>query len=267
MKFPKSLLLAAGILLAGSIAASARPAVVTTDLNVRSGPGTGYPVISSIPTGASVNVGRCTGSWCQVGGGWASARYLAFGGGGTRVVVQPEYYDGYYGGGGLGVGLAAGYAAGYWGSGGYWGRGYYGRPGYRAAYWRNGAGWGDGPRAERWRNAYNRNGAGWGDGPRADRWRNAYNRNGPGWGDGPRANRVRTAYNNRSGVSSGQRYQYRQNISNARSGMYRGSAGAPRYQYRGNVSNARVGMYRPSAGAGRAIYRPTGGMGGGRFRR
>ncbi|MFT0861186.1 SH3 domain-containing protein, partial [Ancylobacter sp. G4_0304] len=108
MRFPKSLLLAAGLLLAGSVAASARPAVVTTDLNVRSGPGTGYAVIGSLRAGQSVNVDSCTGSWCRVAGGFASARYLSFGGG-TRVVVQPApvYYDDYDDGWGWGPGAVA----------------------------------------------------------------------------------------------------------------------------------------------------------------
>lgn len=92
MRVPKSLILAVGLLVAGSVAASARPATVTTDLNVRSGPGTRYAVVGSLPAGARVDVGGCTGNWCRVGGGYANASYLAFGGG-TRVLVQPDYYD------------------------------------------------------------------------------------------------------------------------------------------------------------------------------
>ena len=172
MRFPKSLMLAAGILLAGTFAASARPAVVTTDLNIRSGPGTRYAVIGSLPAGARVNVGSCSSGWCRVGGGFASARYLS-GTARTRVVVQPDYYydDGPNVGLGvlaLGVGSGWGYGPGWgyygpgWGYGGYWG----GRPGWR------GPGWG-GPGRYGW----NRPGRpGWNAG-----WNGRPGRPGPGW--------------------------------------------------------------------------------------
>ncbi|MFC0246499.1 SH3 domain-containing protein [Falsochrobactrum ovis] len=71
----------AGMLVAG--AAQAADAIVTADLNVRTGPGTGYGVIGSIPNRSPIDVHSCTAGygWCQVsyGGlsGWASSRYLA----------------------------------------------------------------------------------------------------------------------------------------------------------------------------------------------
>lgn len=72
--------LAAGLLLGTAGAAAAAPAVVTGDLNLRSGPGTGYAVIDTMPAGATVNVLGCGGSWCRVvwGGtrGFASRSYL-----------------------------------------------------------------------------------------------------------------------------------------------------------------------------------------------
>lgn len=72
---------AAGLLVAtGAMAASA---LVTTDLNIRTGPSTGYPAIGVLPNGAVVDVVGCTRgySWCRVNyrgyDGWASSRYLA----------------------------------------------------------------------------------------------------------------------------------------------------------------------------------------------
>lgn len=65
-------------------AALAANAIVTTNLNVRAGPGTNYPVLGAIPNGAPIDVVGCTTgyNWCQVdyGGrlGWASANYIAF---------------------------------------------------------------------------------------------------------------------------------------------------------------------------------------------
>ncbi|MBN7774866.1 peptidase inhibitor family I36 protein [Nitratireductor aquimarinus] len=57
-------------------------AVVTTDLNMREGPGTRYRVVLTLPNGARVVTLRCTDryEWCEVGyagrTGWVSARYL-----------------------------------------------------------------------------------------------------------------------------------------------------------------------------------------------
>jgi uncharacterized protein YraI len=48
--------------------AFARPALVTTDLNLRRGPGTGYRVITAMPNGAIVDVHGCVRGyrWCRV---------------------------------------------------------------------------------------------------------------------------------------------------------------------------------------------------------
>jgi uncharacterized protein YraI len=92
----KSIMLAAGVLALSAGAAAA--ATVTNDLNLRSGPGTGYGVITSMPAGAYVDVLDCSGSWCRVDWqgtvGYASASYLAGGGGGGYAVVPPPpvYY-------------------------------------------------------------------------------------------------------------------------------------------------------------------------------
>lgn len=72
---------AVGMLGAG--AAVAAPALVTADLNIRSGPGTNYAPVGVLPSGAVVDVRGCTSgySWCRVNyqgyDGWASSRYLA----------------------------------------------------------------------------------------------------------------------------------------------------------------------------------------------
>jgi uncharacterized protein YraI len=89
---------AAGAFLAAATVgtAAAYPATVTTDLNLRAGPGVGYGVVATMPAGARVNVGNCLGNgWCRLrfGGvaGYASGSYLARGGGGAAVVVSPTY--------------------------------------------------------------------------------------------------------------------------------------------------------------------------------
>jgi uncharacterized protein YraI len=71
----KHLSLAIGLLLGTAGAAAAAPAVITGDLNLRSGPGTGYAVIDTMPAGATVNVLGCSGAWCRVA--WGGARGFA----------------------------------------------------------------------------------------------------------------------------------------------------------------------------------------------
>lgn len=71
------------VALLSATAAQAANAIVTTNLNLRTGPGTQYPVLGSIPNGSRVDVSGCTSGygWCQVDYngrfGWASSRYLA----------------------------------------------------------------------------------------------------------------------------------------------------------------------------------------------
>lgn len=74
--------LAVAALLLTTASASAG-AVVLTDLNVRAGPGTRFPVIGGLPRGASVQVLGCTPSWCNIGwsgSAFVSAAYLGFDG-------------------------------------------------------------------------------------------------------------------------------------------------------------------------------------------
>ena len=63
-------------------AASAAPGVATGNVNLRTGPGTGYARVATIPAGARVEVLRCA-RWCEVvhagRRGWASAAYIARG--------------------------------------------------------------------------------------------------------------------------------------------------------------------------------------------
>lgn len=66
-------------------AGAAQAATVTTltDINMRSGPGTGYAAITTLPRGAQLHLGDCTDDlhWCRVywrgREGWASSHYLS----------------------------------------------------------------------------------------------------------------------------------------------------------------------------------------------
>ncbi len=76
-------LLAAFFLLVGSGQAMASSASASVDLNMRSGPGTQYRVIATIPRGGRVEVRGCSGGWCDVvwagRRGFASERFLSRG--------------------------------------------------------------------------------------------------------------------------------------------------------------------------------------------
>ncbi|QPC88407.1 SH3 domain-containing protein [Mesorhizobium sp. NBSH29] len=82
--------------------ASAAQAYVTGNVNVRSGPGTGYARITTLPAGARVTIRTCQRNWCQISRsglrGWMSANYLDRAYSGRPVVVQrpiivnPPYY-------------------------------------------------------------------------------------------------------------------------------------------------------------------------------
>lgn len=65
-------------------AAYAAPGVVTSNVNVRSGPGTNYGVVDTVRSGAQVDVQQCQGSWCYIAkagpDGWISSRFLSAGG-------------------------------------------------------------------------------------------------------------------------------------------------------------------------------------------
>ena len=80
MRIPRIALAAvAAAAMSWSVAAQAAPGAATGDVNMRTGPGTSYAKITTIPAGAPVEVFGCNG-WCEVayGGtrGWVSANYI-----------------------------------------------------------------------------------------------------------------------------------------------------------------------------------------------
>lgn len=86
----------AGLILAAGVPAAFADtnATVTTDLNVRAGPGPQYPVLGVAPGGSTAALEGCIeGSlWCRVnaGGvsGWAYSKYLQTESGGSTVVIS-----------------------------------------------------------------------------------------------------------------------------------------------------------------------------------
>ena len=139
---------AASALVLSASAANAVPATAETSLNVRSGPGTEYEVVGTIPDGGTVDVRGCTGGWCRVsfsgGSGYASRNYLAMAGGAgpaVGVAVTPgyayydgPYYDDYYDYG-YGYGPSVGFSV---GVGGRFHRGWHGGNWDRGHAWNGG---------------------------------------------------------------------------------------------------------------------------------
>ncbi|CEJ14140.1 Bacterial SH3 domain protein [bacterium YEK0313] len=92
-----------GVIVAGAMfaalsfpaAAQAAEAYVTADVNMRTGPGTGYARVLTLPEGAAVNVQGCSGAWCRVAYrgafGWVSRAYLD--GAGGAVEIAPPVYE------------------------------------------------------------------------------------------------------------------------------------------------------------------------------
>jgi Bacterial SH3 domain len=68
MKFPSaaaSTAAFAALVAFSPVCASAAPGVVNITVNLRQGPGTSTPIVGRIPAGAPVEVGVCSGEWCQ----------------------------------------------------------------------------------------------------------------------------------------------------------------------------------------------------------
>ncbi len=90
--------LAAVLLMSGAALAEV-PATATTELNVRAGPGTNFPVGGVIPEGGRAVIGGCVADsrWCTVsydgGQGWAYSDYLSADLGGQQVVITDRVTD------------------------------------------------------------------------------------------------------------------------------------------------------------------------------
>lgn len=113
------------LVVAPSIADAAVRGAATANVNMRSGPSTGYPAVDVIPVGAPVTIYGCMSSvnWCDVafvgGRGWVSGNYVQATYRSNRVYVAPDYYEG------LGIPMVT------FDVGSYWGRYYRDRDFYR----------------------------------------------------------------------------------------------------------------------------------------
>jgi hypothetical protein len=58
--------LAAIVTFLPAVAAMAKPVTLTAETNLRKSPGTDGEVLTLLPKGTTVEVGKCTNGWCQV---------------------------------------------------------------------------------------------------------------------------------------------------------------------------------------------------------
>jgi uncharacterized protein YraI len=65
MSFARAAAFAAIVTLLSGGSVTAKPIATTTDTNLRKGPGTDSEVLTLIPKGTSVEVGKCTNGWCE----------------------------------------------------------------------------------------------------------------------------------------------------------------------------------------------------------
>lgn len=90
-RYITSLAIGLGVVLGTAVPALAAPGFATGNVNLRAGPGTGYPQVLVVPNSAPVEIFGCLQGygWCDVGfngaRGWVSAGYLQYAYQGRRV--------------------------------------------------------------------------------------------------------------------------------------------------------------------------------------
>jgi uncharacterized protein YraI len=65
MGFARIATLAVGFILLSAVCATAKPVAALTETNLRKSAGTDSPVLTIIPKGATVEVGKCSKGWCE----------------------------------------------------------------------------------------------------------------------------------------------------------------------------------------------------------
>jgi len=92
MSLPRTAASAAIIALLSSAGATAKPIATTAETNLRKGPGTDTEVLSLIPKGTTVEVGKCTKGWCEATLNEQSGYVIARNVGMARRRPPPQVY-------------------------------------------------------------------------------------------------------------------------------------------------------------------------------
>src|SRR5579863_5164920 len=105
MSFARGAASAVIISLLSVVSATAKPIATTAETNLRKGPGTDTEVLTLIPKGTTVEVGKCTNGWCEASvdgkDGFVIGRNVGMGprpaprgGPGAQVVEEEEVVEG-----------------------------------------------------------------------------------------------------------------------------------------------------------------------------
>jgi uncharacterized protein YgiM (DUF1202 family) len=104
MRFARAAAFAAIVTLLSAVSATAKPIATTAETNLRKGPGTDSEVLTLVPKGTTVEVGKCTNGWCEASldgkDGFIISRNLGMGprpaprGPGGPAVVEDEVVEG-----------------------------------------------------------------------------------------------------------------------------------------------------------------------------
>jgi uncharacterized protein YraI len=140
MSFVRIAATAAISTLLSAAGATAKPIATTAETNLRKSAGTDSPVLTIIPKGTTVEVGKCTNGWCETSvdglDGFVIARNLGLAPA-RRPRPAPQVYDAgvveEIGPPVYGPSIYYGYHGPYYGYGAYYG---YGWGGYRGWGWR-----------------------------------------------------------------------------------------------------------------------------------
>jgi uncharacterized protein YraI len=96
MRFVRAAASAAIVTMLLTGAAYAKPIATVAETNLRKGPGTDTEVLTLIPKGTTVEVGKCTNGWCEASldgkDGYVIARNVGMAP--RRARFRPQVYDG-----------------------------------------------------------------------------------------------------------------------------------------------------------------------------
>src|ERR1700759_704144 len=65
MSFARGTAFAAIVTLLSVVSATAKPIATTAETNLRKGPGTETDVLTLLPKGTTLEIGKCTNGWCE----------------------------------------------------------------------------------------------------------------------------------------------------------------------------------------------------------
>jgi hypothetical protein len=95
MTFVQAAACAAIVTVLSAVCATAKPIATTAETNLRKSPGTDSEVLTLIPKGTTVEIGKCTNGWCEASvdgkDGYVISRNVGMGP--RRAPFRPQVYE------------------------------------------------------------------------------------------------------------------------------------------------------------------------------